>query len=267
MDTSCSNARIDPSGGSGLRLAEPSILNEIMASGRLPSPTGVALTILDLTRNPDTKIDDMAAVLQADPALTGQLLKYANSATAGADDYLVKPLNHQMLSARLGAAERVIRLQDQADKAQEETRQTVIELGILNRQLKQMAMEDQLTLLPNRRAGLQHLDQEWARASRTGDPLLCMLLDIDHFKAVNDTHGHDAGDVVLKQTADVLKTAVQDNQIQSPDFQGQITVSVGVAIRDPRHTSPKDLIKDADEALYAAKDAGRNLVCIADPAS
>jgi len=59
------------------------ILDEIKASGRLPSPTGVALTILELTRDPNTRIDEMAKVLHGDPSLSGQIIKYANSAATG----------------------------------------------------------------------------------------------------------------------------------------------------------------------------------------
>lgn len=221
---------------------------------------------------------------------------------AGIDDYVLKPLNHKILQARLKAASRFINLQEQAARNQEEIRRTVSEMGILNRQLQTMALEDQLTCLPNRRCGLDHFDIEWSRTSRTGESLLCMILDIDHFKNVNDTYGHDAGDVVLQKTAavmnnsmrdsdivcrfggeeflvicpgadvevakllgDRIRKAVENNIIDSDEFKGNITISIGVAVRSPGHSSPKDMIKNADEALYAAKEAGRNMVCIAGP--
>lgn len=221
---------------------------------------------------------------------------------AGIDDYVIKPLNYKILKARLKAASRLIELQEQATRDQKEIRRTVSEMGILNRQLQTMALEDQLTGLPNRRCGLDYFDKEWARATRSDESLLCMILDIDHFKNVNDTYGHDAGDVVLQKTAavmqncmrdsdvvcrfggeeflvicpgadvevakilgDRLRKAIENNIIDSPEFKGNITISIGVSVRSEWHTSPKDLIKNADEALYAAKDAGRNLVCIAGP--
>ena len=219
---------------------------------------------------------------------------------SGINDYMVKPINHRILHARLGAAHRLIKLQEQARRDREEIRRVLAEQSILNRRLQQMALEDQLTKLPNRRAGLDYLDKEWSRSVRNSEPLLCMLLDIDHFKRVNDTYGHDAGDIVLQRTAQVMqdvmresdvvcrfggeeflvicpgadvevakrlgdriRSAIAKNHINTAEFDGSITVSIGVAVRGQWHTSVKDLIKQADEALYAAKEAGRNLVCIA----
>ena len=229
---------------------------------------------------------------------------------SGIDDYVTKPINHRVLSARMRAARRIIDLQEEMAHSREELRVTLAELAIVNRQqqvlnhqLEHMAMEDQLTELPNRRAGLNRLDQEWSSAGRTGQSLMCMILDIDHFKRVNDDFGHDAGDVVLKKTATAMKLAMRDsdtvcrfggeeflvicpgadlevakmvgdrvrravetNIIDTPEFKGGVTISVGVAVKSGGHESAKDMIKDADEALYAAKGAGRNMVCIADPA-
>ena len=217
----------------------------------------------------------------------------------GIDDYVTKPINHQVLRARMRAACRAIDNYEDKEEAQEELRVTLAELSILNRQLEHLAMVDQLTDLPNRRAGLDRLEQEWSRSLRTGEPLLCMVLDIDHFKRVNDNYGHDAGDVVLHETAAVLRRtmrdsdtvcrfggeeflvicpgadleaaklvaerirrAVHDNQISCAEFEGNVTISIGVAGRAQEHVSAKDMIKDADEALYAAKEAGRNMVCL-----
>jgi len=218
---------------------------------------------------------------------------------AGANECINKPLNFKLLAARLQAAKRVIDLQEQSARDQGLVEEMVKQMGKLNRDLEKMALEDALTELPNRRAGLSRLDQDWARCQRNDEPLLCMIMDIDHFKRVNDTYGHDAGDVVLKDTARVLmdtmresdtvcrfggeeflvvcpgadvsvaktlgeriRKAVEGNVIESPEFQGYITISIGVAVRSGQD-SPKDLIKEADEALYAAKEAGRNKICIA----
>jgi len=218
---------------------------------------------------------------------------------AGVDDYLVKPLNHDVLNARLKAASRIIQLQEQHERAREELRRNLNKISRLSRQLQVMALEDQLTGLKNRRAGLEEFDKEWSRSTRNQSTLLCMILDIDHFKSVNDTYGHDVGDVVLQRTAAVLKTAIRDtdtvcrfggeefllicpeadlkmamkigdrvrrtveeNHIQCPGYDGGVTVSIGVALRGADQQSPQELIKEADLALYAAKENGRNKVCI-----
>lgn len=221
---------------------------------------------------------------------------------AGINDYVVKPLNHRILAARLRGASQVIRLREQSLRDREEMRRQLSHINKLNRKLESLAMEDQLTGLPNRRAGLEFLDETWSRATRTGEPMLVMLLDIDHFKKVNDTWGHDAGDIVLQRTATAMRGAVRDydkvsryggeeflvvcpgadvqfahdignriresvekNRIESPVFTGSVTISIGVSVRGPEHQSTRELLREADEALYAAKDAGRNKVCIQAP--
>jgi diguanylate cyclase (GGDEF)-like protein len=221
----------------------------------------------------------------------------------GADDYLPKPLNTAVLMARLRAAERVIRLQERVEQDREQIRSYAVDLSVANRKLQHMALYDGLTGLPNRRYAMDRLNKEWERAVRHGDPLLCMLADIDHFKSVNDNHGHDAGDVVLREVAatmkgalrgsddicrfggeeflaicpeadlevayvlgDRLREAVASQLIDTPEFRGSVTVSVGVACYSDGVETPAHLLKLADEALYAAKHAGRNKVCIVDPA-
>ena len=220
----------------------------------------------------------------------------------GADDYLPKPVNQAVLSARLRAAERVIRLQEHVEYDREQIRRIAADLSVANRKLQHMALYDGLTGLPNRRYAMDRLAKEWERAVRQGVPLLCMMVDIDHFKLVNDTHGHDAGDVVLRRISqamknclrasddicrfggeeflaicpdadlevahtlgDRLRLAVADLHIDTPEFQGSVTVSVGAANYTKELDTPAQLLKLADEALYAAKDAGRNKVCIVDP--
>ena len=204
--------------------------------------------------------------------------------------------------ARLRAAERVIRLQERAEHDRDQIRRIAADLSVANRKLKHMALFDALTGLPNRRYAMERLAKEWQRAERQELPLLCMILDIDHFKKVNDTYGHDIGDVVLRETARVMKDclrasdevcrfggeeflaicpdadiavahelgdrlreAVARNHIDVPGYQGSITVSVGVASYSSELASTAELLKLADEALYAAKEAGRNKVCIVNP--
>ncbi len=221
---------------------------------------------------------------------------------AGINDYVVKPLDHRILAARLRGAAQVIQLREQSLRDREEMRRQLSRINKLNRKLESMAMEDQLTGLPNRRAGLEFLDETWSRATRSGESMVVMLLDIDHFKKVNDTWGHDAGDVVLQRTAAAMRGAVREydkvsryggeeflvvcpvadvkfatdignrirlavekNRIETPVFTGSVTISIGVSVRGPEHQSTRDLLREADEALYAAKEAGRNKVCIQAP--
>ena len=221
---------------------------------------------------------------------------------AGADDYIPKPVNHAVLMARLRAAERVIALQERVERDREAIRRAAAELSLANRQLQRLALYDTLTGLPNRRYAMDRLAKEWERSHRQDKPMLCMIADIDHFKKVNDTWGHDAGDLVLQETArvmqdclrasddicryggeeflaicpdadltvaqelgDRLRAAVAANPIETAQFQGSITVSIGVAGTGSDVDTTTAMLKLADEALYAAKDAGRNRVCIVNP--
>ena len=218
---------------------------------------------------------------------------------AGINDYIVKPMDHRILAARLRGASQVIRLREQSLRDREEMRHQLSHINKLNRKLESLAREDQLTGLPNRRAGLEFLDETWSRATRSGESMLVMLMDIDHFKRVNDTWGHEAGDIVLQRTATAMRGAVREydkvsryggeeflvvcpgadvqyaydignrireavekNTIDSPVFKGNITISIGVSMRNAEHQCTRDMLRDADEALYAAKDNGRNVVCI-----
>jgi two-component system cell cycle response regulator len=221
---------------------------------------------------------------------------------AGINYYLVKPLNHSILAALLRGAAREIATNEEVQRQQVELRRTNAEINITNRMLKTMALEDQLTKLPNRRAGLDGLDKAWAKSTRSEEPLLVMILDIDFFKKVNDNYGHDAGDAVLRATAVAMKDAIRDsdeicrfggeeflvvcpgadvdvaamvgnrirkavenNHLDTPEFTGNVTISIGAAVRRQSTPDTLSLVKQADEALYAAKDAGRNKVCIFDP--
>jgi diguanylate cyclase (GGDEF)-like protein len=165
----------------------------------------------------------------------------------------------------------------------------------------QLATHDALTELCNRRHFLELLDKEIARAERHGRTLALAIVDVDHFKRVNDEHGHIAGDGVLKQIAEVLRTHVRGEDVAAriggeefavllpeespaaarafaerlreaiaatPFAPGgearRMTVSIGLAGLSAARTSRTALMRAADEALYAAKDGGRNLVCAAE---
>lgn len=221
---------------------------------------------------------------------------------AGIDDYVPKPLNPKLLLARLRAGERVIGLQNEIESDREEIRRFAAELAMTNRRLQEVALLDPLTGIPNRRYAMDRIQQEWSAAERSARPLACMLIDVDHFKRINDTHGHDVGDVMLKRVAEVLKhtARVQDVicriggeefLVISPDTDSaaaaqcaerlrhavqsmrlplgnvtlQASISVGIAAMDASMRGPDSMIKAADQAVYAAKQAGRNRACIYRP--
>jgi diguanylate cyclase (GGDEF)-like protein len=219
---------------------------------------------------------------------------------AGADDYVVKPFHPRILTARLRACTRVIHLQEEVRRDKDELRHCLSELGVANRKLQRAAWTDALTGLYNRRYAMDYLGRAWDEATRTGKPLACLLIDIDHFKRVNDTHGHDVGDQVLQETARVLRSllrstevvcrlggeefvvigsgldqetallcaerlraGVEQQVIEAPTGALEVTLSIGVAVRTAHTPGPSQLLKEADEAVYAAKQGGRNQVCVA----
>jgi len=174
-------------------------------------------------------------------------------------------------------------------------------LSEVNQRLEEMALTDVLTGLSNRRHAMKILDQLWQESASDKRPLSCLLVDADGFKQVNDLYGHDAGDHVLRELSKHLKFAVRTDDtvcrlggdeflILCPrtgrqgvlkvadqlhaeiaalvvGFEGgewQGSISVGVAVRGDEMESPDSLIKAADRAVYAAKQAGRNCVKIAD---
>jgi diguanylate cyclase (GGDEF)-like protein len=221
---------------------------------------------------------------------------------SGVDDYLTKPFTPRVLAARLRAGQRVIRLQDESRRDSEHMRRVATELAVANRRLQQAALTDPLTGLPNRRYAMERLEQEWSASSRSRRPVSYLLIDIDHFKQVNDAHGQEVGDMVLRQVAALLRkvaraedvicrvggeefsviandtpasaatqlaerlrSAVERAPLGSSAVSVALTVSLGVAARRDEMQRIDELTRAAEGALQDAKRAGCNRVSAATP--
>ena len=204
---------------------------------------------------------------------------------AGADDYLTKPFDKSELRARLAVGSRILALQRDLIAAREE--------------LRFQANHDPLTSAWNRGALLQIFQRELQRGARENSSTALLILDADHFKTVNDTHGHLAGDQVLKElvsrisgavrpydivgryggeeflvilpkcsaenaleTAERIRVAVASRPFQIEGAAIELTVSVGATAAQSGITREIDLLATADAALYNAKAAGRNCVVV-----
>lgn len=201
---------------------------------------------------------------------------------AGADDYVVKPFHLEELQARLRAGRRILELQDRLVSSREA--------------IRAMAIHDSLTGILNRGAIMEVLTKKVAQAVRENGPLAVVLLDIDHFKQINDRLGHIAGDAVLRETASRLKSSLRiyddvgryggeeflvilpgcdsadavkqaerlracigEKAMDTSEGMITVTISLGVTtVNNTAETGP--LIKTADKALYLAKNNGRNRV-------
>jgi diguanylate cyclase (GGDEF)-like protein len=202
---------------------------------------------------------------------------------ADVDEFLIKPLDIGELQARLRSGERLLKLQDNLLHAQEA--------------LRYQATHDELTGLWNRAMVRDHLTTELSRSKRSGKSLAVVLADVDHFKKVNDTHGHAAGDAILREASSRMRTAlraydsigryggeeflivlpdcdtdaavvvaerartcVAATPVRVGDTDIPLSISLGVASTSSSPEDPDGLIHAADSALYRAKSAGRNRV-------
>ena len=206
----------------------------------------------------------------------------------GASDFVLKPFEGEELLARV--------------KSLLKMRNLMEELREKNALLEKLAVTDELTGLHNRRHFFEAVKEQMALGLRHGFKIACLLIDIDHFKKINDTYGHAAGDEVLKKLGSLLRACKREGEILarfggeefimclfntdsgharlaaerfrklvadhdfSPVCPGlRITVSIGLALfPQDRVSSIDDLIRTADKAMYASKTAGRDRVTVSD---
>jgi diguanylate cyclase (GGDEF)-like protein len=226
---------------------------------------------------------------------------------AGCDDFITKPFVREELIARVHNGFRFLRMQADLSSRTHEALRYADEVAIANQRLTELATTDTLTGLTNRRAGLRRLEALLQATRRAGQPLSVMIADVDHFKSINDSFGHDVGDQVLRQVAQRLRNtlrardvvcrwggeeflficpstagdelhvlaercrrAIADSTIAARGCNVPATLSIGLATCAQGTRGGDALIRDADAALYEAKRGGRNRVAgqvAADPAA
>lgn len=265
--------------GFKLLLAKP--VDVVLCDLEMPDMDG--LKFLDLQRGREDR-RDVPVIILTGREESEQKIK---ALERGASDYITKPFDAGEMLARVKVQLKIKRLQDSLKEQ--------------NRKLEELSNTDPLTHMANRRFMMRTLIQEFQRSQRANHPLSLIMADIDHFKAINDSYGHQQGDVVLKAVAETICGHLREYDLAArfggeefalvlPEtdrlhatqvaeriremigrlkFDGaldglKMTISLGVATHpDKTIKNVEDLIRLADDALYAAKREGRNLVVVA----
>jgi two-component system cell cycle response regulator len=270
-------------GAQGLKLLLGEEVDVVLCDLEMPGFDGEQLLQVKLKSEGIREIPFVFVTGNEDPDRRARLLEL------GAVDLVAKPFHPRDLVARLKIQCRTKKLHD--------------ELRLRTETMSRLTTTDAVTGLRTRRYVTEVLAIEYLRARRYGTALSVLMADLDHFKLVNDQYGHLAGDAVLNGVAAILLERVRATDVAGRyggeeilvilaqnDAEGgmvlaehwrmlvekacfsshdsrdiSVQISVGVAGLDPTMSSPEQLVRHADEALYEAKDAGRNQVVVYEP--
>lgn len=226
--------------------------------------------------------------------------RVVDALNSGADDFWTKPISAELLKAKINSIRRIVSLRENLIDFGNQLRDVNEKLLTSNQLLSELSLRDPLTLLANRRAFEESIERACRLARRNKSPMSLIMIDVDHFKAYNDTYGHQAGDFCLKQVAQSIKSslhrdkdvaaryggeefsvilpettkyealkiaecirkAVEVIQIKNVGApRGYVSVSLGVATSEPGvEFVSESLVAAGDAALYEAKENGRNRV-------
>jgi diguanylate cyclase (GGDEF)-like protein len=270
-------------GKAAIKIAKTQALDLILLDMVLPDLSGNEVCRW-LKLNEDTKGIPIIIL-----SVKGSTEEKVSGLEAGAEDYLPKPYNEVELNARIYACLRTKALQDELREKNRQLEEVLL-------RVEQLAITDHLTELFNRRRFETSLENEFKRTMRYGSPNSCLMIDIDLFKKINDEYGHHTGDLVLKETAQVIKGCIRDIDVVArwggeefivllpetkkeealrvasriretiaahsfAQIEKKITVSIGLAgVPDPSIDTAEKLIQTADLAMYEAKSKGRNRI-------
>lgn len=279
-------------------LAEPDAPRLAVLDWMMPGLNGPEICEMLLAKQHGSQVGTYTVLLTARTETEDLVAALA----AGAHTFLSKPVCPPVLKGHLEVGRRLIEAEDKlaafASKMEELAERRARQLV----EAKRIAMTDELTSLPNRRGFMKDAGLELDRAIRFRRPLSVLALDLDHFKRVNDTYGHEGGDIALRafaeicraetrehdligrvggeeltvllpecselkaiQIAERLRRAVERAEICLSSETISLTVSIGVASVELTDTTIADLLRKADARLYEAKRRGRNRVCARSP--
>jgi diguanylate cyclase (GGDEF)-like protein len=263
----------------------------VLADWVMPEMDGLELT--DIIRQKDEELGVYTGII----LFTAQegIEPLVEAFSRGVDDYICKPPNPHELAARVNAAARIASLQNDLLETSQQLEDTV-------KHLEEMALTDPLTGVGNRRLLTRQLEMHLLDASSRNGGVCFLMLDIDHFKIINDTHGHDVGDEVLigftrrirrtvrptdlvarmggeefgvimhytrsenfkPSSLDRLLSSINQRPFKTSVGDLEVTASIGVCFYrgEGEQPSVQNLIKCADEKLYQAKANGRNQIVI-----